>query len=157
MVSFLWGHNIFSNPILSLPCIVIFFLYLSVPLAMRAACERPDEAHTAWPARMLASCTDDGVTRRGRHCASRWRAPCGVARAPTLQLTTRTTARSTHARAVSMTVARASNMQPKIVQLSEVDNTGSERVDAWPSSTLMDMAGHKVGGTSAGKTAITKE
>jgi hypothetical protein len=58
---------------------------------------------------------------------------------------------------MSMTVARASNMQPKIVQLSEAGHVGGERVDAWPSSTLMDMAGHEVGGMSAGKTAITKE
>jgi hypothetical protein len=64
---------------------------------------------------------------------------------------------SARARAVSMTIARASSMQPKIVQPSEAGQVGGERVDAWPSSTLMDMAGHDVGGTSAGKTAITKE
>jgi hypothetical protein len=37
------------------------------------------------------------------------------------------------------------------------ESSEHDRVDAWPSSMLMDMAGHKVGGTSAGKTAITKE
>jgi prolyl-tRNA editing enzyme YbaK/EbsC (Cys-tRNA(Pro) deacylase) len=56
-----------------------------------------------------------------------------------------------------MTVARVSSMQPKIVQPSEAGHVGGERVDAWPRSTLMDMTGHEVGGTSAGKTAITKE